>query len=159
MKGICSLLKIDFDFASFWRHLGVDFGSLLPPQMPPFGHPFRAQNQSKNRSEIGLLKKSLQDRPKTAQDPPKTPPGLPQDPPRCLPDPPGHLQNAPRRPPKASRAPLGPYQKSKTSKSSKNVEKKKPTVFMHTISAEHVRATSPPGSAPWYPLCGLNKYF
>ena len=29
-------------------------------------------------------------------------------------------------------------------------------VNVHTISAEHVRATCPSGSAPWYPLCGLN---
>ena len=80
----------------FW----IDFGSILPPQMPPFWHPFRAQNRSKNRSEIGLLKKSLQDRPKTAQDRPKMPPGPPRSPQDALPDPPG-------RPKMPSRIPLG----------------------------------------------------
>ena len=50
-----------------WYRFGIDFGSVLAPQMPPLWHPFRDQNRSKNRSEIGLLKKSLQDRPQTAQ--------------------------------------------------------------------------------------------
>ena len=54
LKGICSLLKIDFEFASFGNRFGIDFGSLCPPQMPPFWDPFGAQHRSKNRSEIGL---------------------------------------------------------------------------------------------------------
>ena len=72
----------------------------MRPQEPPFGPPFGGQNRSKNRSEIGLLKKSLQDRPKTAQDRPKRPPGPPRSPQDAPPDPPGW----PKMP---SRIPLG----------------------------------------------------
>ena len=108
-----AFVKLDFDITSFWDRFGLDLGSLLPPQMPPFGHPFRVQNRSKNRSQSGLFNKSLQDRPKTAQDPPKTPlgpsrtpqhslgpsPNSPPDPPRTLPDPP---ENASQEPPNLS---------------------------------------------------------
>ena len=58
------------------------------PKRAPFWHPFGDQNRSKNRSEIELLKKSLQDRPETAQDPPKMPPG-----------PPRRAPGSPKRPP------------------------------------------------------------
>ena len=62
---------------------------ILAPKMAPFGHPFGIQNRSKHRSEIGLLKKSFQDRPKIAQDPPKMPPGPPRSAQNAFPDPPG----------------------------------------------------------------------
>ena len=42
------LYKVDFDFASLSGRFGLHFGSLLPLQMPPFGHPLRALNRSKN---------------------------------------------------------------------------------------------------------------
>ena len=71
--------------------------------MPPFGHPFGGQNRSKNLSEIGLLKRSFQDRPKTAQDPPKMPPGPLRRPQDALPDTLGRPKNAPRCPPEPPR--------------------------------------------------------
>ena len=71
--------------------------------MPPFGHPFGDQNRSKNQSKIELLKKSLQDRPKTAQDPPKMPPGPLRRPQDALPDTLGRPKNAPRCPPEPPR--------------------------------------------------------
>ena len=36
--------------------LEIDFGIILPPQMPPFEPPVDNQNQSTNRSKIGQLK-------------------------------------------------------------------------------------------------------
>ena len=78
--------------------------------MPPFWHPFGAQNRSKNRSEIRLLKKSPQDRSKTAQDRPKMPPDppgaskmpsrTPLDGPRSPQEHPRSSQEAPRTPPR-----------------------------------------------------------
>ena len=74
LKSVFSLLKIAFDFDSFWDRFWLHFGSPNASLLAPFSH----QNRSKNRCEIGLLQKSLQDRPKSAQDPPKTPPGPPR---------------------------------------------------------------------------------
>ena len=68
----------------FWN----DFGTILAPKMPPFGHPFRCQNRSKKRSKIELQKRSPQERPKTPQE-------LPRDPPRR----PRRTQNDPKTPP------------------------------------------------------------
>ena len=62
--------------------LELMFGSRWPPKMRPFRQILGAQHRSTNRSEIGLLKRSLQDRHQTARDPPKTHPGSP---PRSLP--------------------------------------------------------------------------
>ena len=91
LKGICSLLKIDFDFDSFWDRFWLRFAV---PNASLWA-PFCDQNASTNRSEIGLLKKSLQDRSKTAQDPPKTRPGSP----RIPPGPPRPSQDASQEPP------------------------------------------------------------
>ena len=30
----------------------IDFGTILPPKMPPFWHPFRSQNRSRKKSKI-----------------------------------------------------------------------------------------------------------
>ena len=89
-----SLPRGNFFALKFRPRFGIDFGSMLAPKMPPFWHPFGGQNRSKNRSEIGLLKKSLQDRPKTAQDRPKMPPGPPRSSQDALPDPSGRPQKA-----------------------------------------------------------------
>ena len=72
----------------------------MAPQRAPFWHPFGEQKRSTNRSEIELLKKSLQDRPKTAQDPPKMPPGPPRrapGPPKTTPGPPPDPPGRPKR--------------------------------------------------------------
>ena len=74
------------------------FGPHLASQNASLGHPLGDQNRSKNRSEIGLLKKSAQDRRRTAQD-------LPQTPPRAPPDPPGRPKMAPRCPRELPKAP------------------------------------------------------
>ena len=103
----------------------------MRPQEPPFGPPFGGQNRSKNRSEIGLLKKSLQDRPKTAQDPPKMPPGplrRPQDALRTAQKCPKMPSRTPTDDPKCFPKPLAqqPFsEKSKKSKSSKTCRKKR----------------------------------
>ena len=97
LKSVFSLLKIAFDFDSFWDRFWLHFGSPNASLLAPFSH----QNRSQNPCEIGLLQKSLQDRPKSAQDPPKTPPG----PPRTAPGPP---KTPPKPPPDAPRCPLGP---------------------------------------------------
>ena len=107
----------------FWLHFGSQNASLLAP----FSH----QNHSKNRSEIGLLKNSLQDRPKTAQDPPKMPPGplrRPQDALRTAQKCPKMPSRTPTDDPKCFPKPLAqqPFsEKSKKSKSSKTCRKKR----------------------------------
>ena len=80
----------------------------MPPQRPPFGPPFGDQNRSKNGSEIGLLKKSPQDRPKTAQDRPKRPPGPPRSTQDAPPDPQDRPKTAPGQTKTTSRPPTKP---------------------------------------------------
>ena len=70
----------------------------MASQNASLGHPLGDQNRSKNRSEMGLLKKSAQDRRRTAQD-------LPQTLPRAPPDPPGRPKMAPRCPRELPKAP------------------------------------------------------
>ena len=93
------LPRTSFFRPRFRPRFRYDFGRILAPKMPPFGHPFGAQNRSKKRSEIGLPPRSLQDRPKSAQDPPKTPPGPPRRAPGLPKRPPGPPSDAPRSPP------------------------------------------------------------
>ena len=95
--GLKSDLKRDRFSMRFFDRFWVVLSSVLAPQRPAFGHPFGDQNRSKNLSKIELLKKSLQDRPKTAQDrprraqddpgPPQGRPKTPQTPPRTSKDP------------------------------------------------------------------------
>ena len=99
--GLKSDLKRDRFLRLFFDRFLVVLGFVLGPQMSPFGHPFGDTNRSKNRSKIELLKRSLQDRPKSAQDPPKRPPR----PPRRASGPP---KRPPGPPPDAPRSPPGP---------------------------------------------------
>ena len=54
-----SVPRGDFFALKFRPRFGIDFGAILAPKMPPFGHPFGDQNPSKKRSKIGLLQVSL----------------------------------------------------------------------------------------------------
>ena len=79
----------------------LNFGFVLESILAPFCLPKRfpfgtcsAQHRSTNRSEIGLLQKSLQDRT-------KMPPGPPRSPQDALPDPRGRPKTLSRRPPDA----------------------------------------------------------
>ena len=93
-----SLPRRNFFTLKFRPRLRIDFGPVLAPIKPPCGHPFGDQNRSKNRSKIGLLNMSRQDRPKTAPKPPKTAPR----PPKTTPRPP---KSSSRDPPDPSKCP------------------------------------------------------
>ena len=95
-----SLFRLRFRLR-FWN----DFGTILAPQMPPFGHPFRCQNRSKKRSKIELQKRSPQERPKTPQELPRDPPRRPKSAPRRPKTPPRGSQDAPGTPPGAPGTP------------------------------------------------------
>ena len=98
LKSVFSLLKIAFDFDSFWDRFWLHFGSPNASLLAPFSH----QNLSKNRCEIGMRKRSLQDCPKCAQEPPQTPHRAPPDPLR----PPKTTKIRPKTPPKRSKIDL-----------------------------------------------------
>ena len=95
-------------------------------------------------------------RPTWLQNPPKILQKAPKTVPKTL----------PKRPPRVSRAPLGPSKKSKTSKSSKTCRKKKSTTVIHGghphPSSQKPRALSkqsnPRGWRRWSREALFNKY-
>ena len=89
LKSVFSLLKIAFDFDSFWDRFWLHLGS----QLLPLWHPFRIKIDQKIDPKSDCSKS----RPKIAPRPPKTAPRCPrtpQEPPRCPPGPPWTAQKA-----------------------------------------------------------------
>ena len=95
-----------------------DLASQMASPGAPRGDPFRHQDRSASRTDVGLLLQLPQDRPRTAPGLPKGRPGPPQRPPRSPPDPPkgrpGPPKGLPRlpwmntfRPPRLKRRLLG----------------------------------------------------
>ena len=95
LKGIFSLLKIDFDFELFWDRFWLHFGSPNASLWAPFWRSKSIKKSIRNRTAQNVAPRSPQDRPRPPQDAPRTP----QEPPRCPPGPPG-------RPKMPSRTPL-----------------------------------------------------
>ena len=73
---------------------GIDFCSVVPPKMPPFGDPFCSQNHSKKLIKI-----------KVPQKLPKTTPISPQDGPRSPQEAPRGSQESPKKPKKHPKRP------------------------------------------------------
>ena len=103
LKGIFSLLKIDFDFESFWDRFWLHFGSQNASLWAPFWRSKSIKKTIRNRTASKVAPRSPQERPRPSQDAPRTlpesprtpqeasqtPPGPPPDAPRSSPDPPG----------------------------------------------------------------------
>ena len=98
LKGIFSLLKIDFDFESFWDRFWLHFGSQNASLWAPFWRSKSIKKTIRNRTALKVAPRSPQERPRRSQDAPRTPPGHPQDPPRGLLDPPRMPKKPPRTP-------------------------------------------------------------
>ena len=71
---------------SILHRFGIDFGSILPPQMPPLWHPFGAQKIDPKSDCLKGRSKNAPRAPKTLPRRPPDLPGEPQDPLRRLPD-------------------------------------------------------------------------
>ena len=76
------LPRTSFFRPRFRPRFRIDFGRILAPKMPPFGHPFRCQNRSKKLSKFNLQKRWAQERPKTPPRGSQDGPGRPQERPR-----------------------------------------------------------------------------
>ena len=105
----------DFFALKFAPRFWIDFCSVLPPKMPPFGDHFCSQNHSKNIIKIEVPQKSPktttiwpQDGPRLPQEAPRGPQENPRKPkkhPKTAQDRPKRLQEAPRESQEAQKAP------------------------------------------------------
>ena len=89
LKGIFSLLKIDFDFESFWDRFWLHFGSQNASLWRPSGGPNRSFLASNFTSFLHVVLRGSKRRPRG----PKRPPRGAQEAPRGL-------QEVPKRPPR-----------------------------------------------------------
>jgi hypothetical protein len=83
LKGICSLLKIDFDLVLFWDRFWLHLGSQNASLLAPFWRSKLIKKTVRNRTALKVAPRPLQDRPRASQDAPRTPSDplkTPQDP-------------------------------------------------------------------------------
>jgi hypothetical protein len=99
LKGICSLLKIDFDFESFWDRFWLHLGSQNASLWAPFWRSKSIKKTIRNRTASKVAPRSPQERPRPSQDAPRTPPESPRTPQEASRTPPGRPQMPCRTPP------------------------------------------------------------
>ena len=97
-KGTFSLLKIDFDFESFWDRFWLHLGSQNASLWAPFWHSKSIKKTIRNRTASKVAPRSPQERPRPSQDAPRTPPDTPRTPQDASRTPPGRPQTPSRTP-------------------------------------------------------------